>query len=196
MITYLKKNALNFLIGVVIGLPIAWYAVHHPEPSTIPVYYNTEIFEQFNEQTEQIEQSKLTSVNTDIQTYEATPDDIEEEMYYDSLELLALCIEAEAGNQGLIGKKYVCDVILNRVDDEDFPDSITDVILQKNQFSVVLDGRIWEVEPTEETFQAVREELENRTNYEVLYFTSEGFHPCGEAWEKIGDHYFSTKKEG
>lgn len=138
MITYLKKNALNFLIGILIGLPIAWYAVHHPEPSTIPVYYNTEIFEQFNEQTEQIEQSKLTSVNTDIQTYEATPDDIEEEMYYDSLELLALCIEAEAGNQGLIGKKYVCDVILNRVDDEDFPDSITDVILQKNQFSVVL----------------------------------------------------------
>lgn len=196
MITYLKKNALNFLIGILIGLPIAWYAVHHPEPSTIPVYYNTEIFEQFNEQTEQIEQSKLTSVNTDIQTYEATPDDIEEEMYYDSLELLALCIEAEAGNQGLIGKKYVCDVILNRVDDEDFPDSITDVILQKNQFSVVLDGRIWEVEPTEETFQAVREELENRTNYEVLYFTSEGFHLCGKAWEKIGDHYFSTKKEG
>ena len=129
-----------------------------------------------------------------IECYEMTEEDLAEEAYFDSLELLALCVEAEAGNQGLIGKKYVASVILNRVDDEDFPDNITDVIMQKNQFSVVLDGRIWEVEPTEETFQAVREELENRTNYEVLYFTSEGFHPCGKAWKQIGDHYFSTKK--
>ena len=192
MITYLKKNALSFLIGVLIGLPISLYAVHHQEPSTLPVYYDAGLFEQFNEQTEQECEEDVLNVN--FQTHEMTAEDIAEEEYYDSLELLALCIEAEAENQGLIGKKYVCDVILNRVDDGDFPDSITDVIMQKNQFSVVLDGRIWEVEPTEETFQAVREELENRTNYNVLYFTSEGFHPCGQAWEKIGDHYFSTKK--
>lgn len=196
MITYLKKNALNILIGILIGLPIAWYAVHHQEPSTIPVYYDAELFEQFNEQAERTKtecKDELLNLNVDVQTYEATPDDIEEEMYYDSLELLALCVEAEAGNQGLIGKKYVCDVILNRVDDKDFPDSITDVIMQKNQFSVVLDGRIWEVEPTEETFQAVREELESRTNYDVLFFSCEGYSQYGTDWKKIGDHYFSIK---
>jgi N-acetylmuramoyl-L-alanine amidase len=65
--------------------------------------------------------------------------------------------------------------------------------LQQNQFSVVLDGRIWQVEPTEETFQAVREELESRTNYEVLFFTSEGYIEYGTDWKQIGDHYFSTK---
>lgn len=191
MITYLKKNALSFLIGALIGLPISTYAVHHQEPSTIPVYYDAGLFEQFNEQTEQECEEDILNVN--FQTYEMTAEDIAEEEYYDSLELLALCIEAEAGNQGLIGKKYVCDVILNRVDDEDFPDNITDVIMQKNQFSVVLDDRIWEVEPTEETFQAVREELESRTNYDVMFFSCEGYSKYGTDWKKIGDHYFSTK---
>lgn len=131
----------------------------------------------------------------EIEAYEMTEEDIAEEMYFDSLELLALCVEAEAGNQGLIGKKLVVDVILNRVDSPEFPDNITDVIFQKRQFSVVSDGRIWEVEPTEETFQSVREELEERTNSEILYFTSEFFHPCGEPWKKVGDHYFSIGKK-
>ena len=46
-------------------------------------------------------------------------DEAKEEIYYDSLELLAVCVEAEAGNQSLEGKKMVVDVILNRVDDKD-----------------------------------------------------------------------------
>lgn len=187
MIDYLKKNVLSFIIGCLIGLPISLYAVNHQTPSTTLVYYDPGLFEQFNNNVEQIEK-----LNINFQVYEMTEEELAEEMYYDSLELLALCVEAEAGNQGLIGKKYVVDTVLNRVDSDDFPDNITDVIMQQNQFSVVLDGRIWEVEPTEETFQAVQEELENRTNYDVLYFTTEGFCQWGTAWKKVGDHYFST----
>lgn len=191
MINYLKKNFVSFLIGCVIGIPLSVYAVNHKEPSTIPVHYDTELFEQ----TEQVEQ-KITDaedLKVNFQSYETTDEDIALEEYYDSLELLALCVEAEAGNQGLIGKKHVVDVILNRVDDADYPDNITDVIMQQNAFSVVVDERIWEVEPTEETFQAVREELEHRTNNEVLFFTSEGYSQYGTDWKKIGDHYFSRK---
>ncbi len=190
MINYLKKNVLSFIIGCLIGLPLSLYAVNHQTPSTIPVYYDPGLFEQFNENVEQVEEE----LKVNFQNYEMTEEEeLAEEKYYDSLELLALCVEAEAGNQGLIGKKYVVDVVLNRVDSDDFPDNITDVIMQPNQFSVVLDGRIWEVEPTEETFQAVQEELENRTDYDVLYFTAEGFCPWGTAWKKVGDHYFSTE---
>lgn len=191
MITYLKRNILSFIIGCIIGIPISLYAVNHRTPSKIPVYYDSGLFEQFNEHVEIAESDTELKVN--FQNYEMTEEELAEEAYYDSLELLALCIEAEAGNQGLIGKKYVCDVVLNRVDDADYPDNITDVILQQNQFSVVLDGRIWEVEPTEETFQAVREELEARTNYDVLFFSCEGYSKYGTDWKKIGDHYFSTK---
>ena len=42
-----------------------------------------------------------------------TPAEIEEEMYYDSLEMLAICVEAEAGNQSMEGKRLVAAVILN-----------------------------------------------------------------------------------
>lgn len=126
--------------------------------------------------------------------YEMTEDDLEEELYADSLEWLALCVEAEAGNQSLEGKRLVVDVILNRVDHEDFPDNITDVIFQKNQFSVVSDGSIYEIEPSEETFEAVRMELENRLSDKVLFFRTGHYHTCGKPWNKVGDHYFSTEK--
>lgn len=195
MISYLRKNLISIMIGCIIGLPFSLYAVSEREPPAIShMCYNAEIFSQLGEKEKVITYNEELNIN--IQSCEVTKEELEEEAYYDSLELLALCVEAEAENQGLLGKKYVVDVVLNRVDDEDFPDDITGVILQENQFSVVTDGRIWKAEPTEETFQAVREELESRTNSEVLYFTCEGFSPYGEDWKKIGDHYFSTKKEG
>ncbi len=197
MKSYLKKNLFSFLIGCIIGIPILLYAVNHREPVQIPVYYDPGLFEQFSVDTEPPEPADQEEA---LEAYEVTPDDLDLESYYDSLELLALCVEAEAGDQGLYGKKLVVDVVLNRVDSPDFPDNITDVILQCGtngvyQFSVVDDGRIYAVEPTEETFQAVREELESRTNREILFFTAEGFSPYGSAWEKVGDHYFSTERK-
>ncbi len=196
MKNYLKKNLFSFLIGCAIGIPFSLYAVNHREPARIPVYYDPGLFEQFSMEPEQAEPIEPEEI---IESYDLIPDDLELEYYYDSLELLACCVEAEAGNQGLYGKKLVTDVVLNRVDSPDFPDNITDVILQCGsngvyQFSVVSDGRIFTVEPSEETFEAIREELEIRTNSEILFFTSEGYSPYGEPWGKIGDHYFSTER--
>ena len=128
---------------------------------------------------------------TTVQAVEMTPEQLAEEEYYDSLETLAICVEAEAGNQDLLGKKLVVDVILNRVDSEDFPDDINSVISDKNQFSSYTDGgmaRVWE--PSEETFQAVREELENRTDSNILYFTAGCYNQyCVPAYQH-GAHYF------
>lgn len=113
---------------------------------------------------------------------EMTQEMIDEEMYYDSLELLATCVEAEAANQGLEGKRLVAAVILNRVDSPDFPDSITDVITQPYHFTSYWDGAMARAEPTQETFEAVRLELEHRSNTEILYFTA------GE-WPNYGTHW-------
>lgn len=122
--------------------------------------------------------------------------DIEEEEYWDGLELLAICVEAEAGNQGLQGKRLVVDVILNRAEDHSgqWPDTISGVISQKNQFTSYWDGNmagIWE--PSEETYRAVRMEVEQRA-YPGIYYFREGEWPgCGTPWKKVGAHYFSTK---
>lgn len=121
-------------------------------------------------------------------------EEIGQENYYDSLELLAVCVEAEAGNQSLEGKRMVVDVILNRVDDQDWPDTITGVITQPGEFSSYWDGgmdNIWE--PSQETFLAVQMELEGRSWPGLYYFTANGYGRYGTPWGKVGDHYFSTK---
>ena len=51
---------------------------------------------------------------------------------------------------------------MNRVDDPHFPDTIYDVIYQKNQFSGMYGDRITRCYVKDELVQLVREELENR----------------------------------
>ena len=118
---------------------------------------------------------------------------LEEELYYDSLELLALLVQSEAGNQPIEGKKLVADVVLNRVDDPEFPNDIKSVIESDGQFAVVRNGAINQVEPDTETWQAVREELDHRTDKRVLYFRTGKYHSCGTPLMQVGDHYFSGK---
>lgn len=57
-------------------------------------------------------------------------------------DLLARLVRAEAQNQSLNGKVAVAEVVLNRVKNDRFPDSIYDVIYQKNQFSPAANGSI------------------------------------------------------
>lgn len=134
------------------------------------------------------------TANEFLPIYNPTEEDLEETMYYDSLELLALMVEAEAGNQDLEGKRLVVDTVLNRVDDPDFPNDIWGVITQKGAYSSYADGGIDKVwSPSESTYEAVRMELEERSYPGVIYFTSEGYSKYGTPWRKVGDHYFSTK---
>ena len=121
-------------------------------------------------------------------------EDLEEELYYDSLEELANCVMAEAGNQGIDGMRMVTDVILNRVDDPDFPDNIHDVISQPFHFSSYWDGGMekWSI-PSEECYKAVQMELENRSYPGLYYFQAGWYSEHGSPAFRYGDHYFSTK---
>ncbi len=107
---------------------------------------------------------------------------------------LAHLVRCEAGNQPLLGKRAVVDVVLNRVDSEDFPNSVHDVIYQTGQFSCVRDGNWEKFESAidETDYEAVRLELAERTNSEIVYFSSQG---CanGKLVYVIGDHYFAKR---
>lgn len=116
-----------------------------------------------------------------------------EDAFYNTMELMARVVEAEAGNQGLHGKRMVVDVILNRVNDEDFPDTIVDVIYQENAFAVISNGMYKQVEISEETWEAIHMELEEISYPGLFYFCSTGYHEYGTPWKKVGDHYFNTK---
>lgn len=73
-------------------------------------------------------------------------------------------VEAEAGEEDVKGRVLVANVIMNRVNNEGFPDNVTDVVWQYvngvPQFSPTYDGRIYEVTVTEETREAVKQALE------------------------------------
>lgn len=77
--------------------------------------------------------------------------------------LLAI-VEAEAGGEDLKGKVLVANVIMNRVNSEQFPDTVTEVVWDTSggaaQFSPTIDGRISTVEISEETEEAVRMAME------------------------------------
>lgn len=114
--------------------------------------------------------------------------DLDEELQCDEWELLALIVSAEAENQGFIGKCLVADTILNRVDDERFPDTITEVVSQPGQYSVFGSGSYLKANPSYQTYLACRTQLfTKRVNDTVLYFRSSS----DWNWEfKEGDHYF------
>ncbi|TYR80780.1 LysM peptidoglycan-binding domain-containing protein [Priestia megaterium] len=57
-------------------------------------------------------------------------------------DLLARIVHAEAKGERYSGKVAVATVILNRVDDSSFPDSIREVIYQPGQFTPVSNGEI------------------------------------------------------
>jgi len=92
-------------------------------------------------------------------------------------ENLLRIVEAEAGGEDEIGKLLVANVVLNRVESESFPDSITEVILQQNkgvaQFSPVASGRFLRVEISDETISAVNRALAGEDVSEgALYFAA------------------------
>lgn len=80
------------------------------------------------------------------------------------LEVLCRIVEAEAGCEDEEGKLLVANVVLNRVNSERFPDTVSEVVFQKEQgvtqFSPVSNGRYYCVEISEETMEAVGRALE------------------------------------
>lgn len=92
-------------------------------------------------------------------------------------EILCRIVEAEAGGEDLNGKMLVAGVVLNRVENDKFPDTIKEVVFQTDhgicQFSPVRDGRYRKVKITEETVEAVDRALMGEDDSGgALYFVS------------------------
>ena len=83
---------------------------------------------------------------------------------------LSRAIYAESGNQPMKGRIAVGTVILNRVKDPTFPDTIEDVIFSPGQFSPVANGTIYR-EPDKDSLVAAKLCLDGvREADDCLYF--------------------------
>ena len=114
------------------------------------------------------------------------------------LTLMAAIIQAEADNQPYEGKLAVGSVVMNRVKSSKFPNTISGVIYQKNQFAPVNDGHlalILERGPNETCYKAAKQVLEGYRNVDHLFFWAVWLANERDIWDitegvVIGDHYF------
>ncbi|MBO3443947.1 cell wall hydrolase [Clostridium sp. CCUG 7971] len=114
----------------------------------------------------------------------------------EELLLLSKLITGEARGESYEGQVAVAAVVINRVKDSRFPNSIKDVIYQKNAFSVVNDGSI-NMQPTESAYKAAREALYglDPTN-QAIYFWNPEIATCKwirtlDPYMRIGNHVFA-----
>ena len=115
----------------------------------------------------------------------------EPKMSREDIELIALLTMAEAEGECEEGKRLVIDTVLNRVDSDEFPNTVKDVIYQKNQFTSMWNGRVDKCYVMEEICQLVEEELESRTNSEVVFFHAGKYGKYGTPLFSVENHYFS-----
>jgi len=111
------------------------------------------------------------------------------------IQLMANAVYGEARGEPYEGQVAVAAVILNRINSELFPNSVSGVIFEPRAFTAVADGQIW-LQPNETAKRAVMEALNgiDPTNGCLYYFNPD---TATSAWiwtrpqiKTIGKHIF------
>lgn len=159
-----------------------------PSPESIEIK-----FDQINQQPEQEEAKTIKEEKEDPE------EKIEvNEFTYEEAQLLMKIAMAEAGNQGEEGMWLVMSVIVNRRNDDAFPDSIHDVAYQKNCFSTVKSGKINDVGLSEETHTALARIEKGEVEPDIVGFENKNNKSLERYFDysfTYLDHNFYTKKK-
>lgn len=121
---------------------------------------------------------------------------IPESITKEEKELLARLVTAEAKGEPFEGKVEVATVVLNRVEHEQYPDTIEEVIYQERQFEPVENGAINQP-ATPEAKQAVNEALVNQgqDNQSINFYNPDivdsNWHESKTVTAVIGNHVFT-----
>ncbi len=110
----------------------------------------------------------------------------------EELDLLERCVMAEGGGESYECQRAIACVIVNRVLDENYPDTVKEVIRQTGQFST-WPFSIKSAAASNEVKPAVREALTAAAIPEnVVYFRAGCYHRWGSDYCRIDNTYFST----
>ena len=208
-----SKRRVLFAVRTATMIGAAWFAVNgitdtlgQEKEKSRPVYIATEGVAEATyspeagaTETQPTETAEAGATETQpTETAKATEEPLIASMDWDKDDSYMLCkiAMAEAESEGVEGKALVMLVVLNRVWSEEFPDTIEEVIFQKNQFSPVANGRYDEVEPDKECYEALEMiQVEHwNESQDALYFESKSdskWHSENlEFLFKYGRHYF------
>ena len=123
------------------------------------------------------------------------------EVSYKDAQMLMKIAQAEAGNQGVEGMAAVMRVVLNRVESENFPNSVKEVIIQPYQFESYSNGSYHKAEPTTECHLALAEvERGLSTDKSIIAFETvvngESLKRYFDYEYTINNHNFYVEKKG
>lgn len=111
----------------------------------------------------------------------------EEEIY-----MMAQVTMAEAEAEPEYGQRLVIDTMLNRLDNPAFGGkTITDILTAPNQYSYGND-RYYRCYPREDLVELVRQEIANRTDYNVVFFVAGQYSQYGTPMFQVCCHHFSS----
>lgn len=110
---------------------------------------------------------------------------VNEHVEPNDIEILYRVVESEATDGTLEQKMNVASCVLARVESDEFPDSIRDVVFQKGQFAVIADKRYYSVTITDSTKEAVRNVLFKGKTTDCLFF-------CTPTCQSAKSGWFST----
>ena len=113
----------------------------------------------------------------------------------DDAYLLACLVYCEAGNQSYEGQLAVANIVLNRVKSPLFPNTISEVIYQTNQFGPVYSGMLANAlanGPTSSCVQAANDALAGNNNIGDLLFFNNYAPSDASTTVTIGDIVFYT----
>lgn len=120
--------------------------------------------------------------------------------YYseDELELLFRVVEAEATAGSFYEKANIASVIFNRINHEEFGDTLNDVLVKK-QFSCISDGRYLKVEIMDDTILACEYAfmIEDTTNGALFFEKGTGVHAAYADYtftDNIGHDFYVERK--
>ncbi len=127
---------------------------------------------------------KITKVNKDMR----------EPPTEENIRLLAALVYYESGNQPYEGKLAVASVVINRLNDDRFPNTLYEVIYQSGQFTPAMNGSVTWLNASGQKIQAdcvkaAKEVMTGGTKYPDYYYFNNTYI---YGWDmQIGDHYFS-----
>lgn len=114
----------------------------------------------------------------------------------EDINLIRRTVYCESGNQDYETQVMVAKTIINRVRSELFPETVTEVVYQPNQYEVTEWENFEEYYWTKQVEDAVNEAIIT-TGYpeDMFYFRNDYYHNFGYPYASSGILYFSTQEE-
>ncbi|MDK0636915.1 cell wall hydrolase [Clostridium perfringens] len=208
--TIIKKMVLVWAVTLGVTVPSSLYIkqVNNTQRIQEELRIQNEKYKQL-EKNFKDQQSEMDSVKKKNKELEAKNQELEEVRSHriksigytptaEEVRLLEKLVEAEAGAEPYRGKIAVANVVFNRIKSNQFPNSIKDVIYQKNQFEPVVTGMIYRMNPSSDSKRAVKEALngERVVASDIVNFWADYLPKSHELWKhipvefKIGTHCF------